>query len=96
MAQSKNKIKDAFHNQRHNAKKRSISFNFKYEDWLMWWETHLGPDWFLKRGCNSGQYVMARKEDKGAYEEGNIKCILCNLNSFERKHVRRRHKEPPP
>jgi len=75
--------KRAFQYHRNNARKRKIKFSFTFEEWVKWWETNLGPDWYLKRGCKSGQYVMARKRDRGAYKVANVKCIPCNLNNLE-------------
>ena len=59
-----------------NAKRRGIEFRFTFEEWTLWWEKNLGPDWREKRGSEVGKYVMARYGDKGAYEAENVKCIL--------------------
>lgn len=75
-----NKIRRAFTDQRKRAAQRGIPFNFEFEDWLRWWEEQLGANWFKKRGCKQGQYVMARKWDEGAYERGNVVCITASDN----------------
>lgn len=73
----------AWRGQRNNAKDRGIEFSFTYEEWIAWWEAELGSDWFRKRGCKKGQFVMARHLDKGAYTPGNVKCVLQNSNHIE-------------
>lgn len=83
MAQSSNKMKDAFHHQRHTADLRCIPFTFSFEEWCQWWESQLGPDWFQLRGCKKGQYVMARKRDKGPYSWWNVKCLTASENVSE-------------
>ncbi len=47
-------VKDAFWLQKHKSKKRGIEFLFTFEEWVNWWETQLGPDWFKKRGRKKG------------------------------------------
>lgn len=73
-------MKEAYRQQKSNAKTRGIAFNFTYDDWCLWWKEQLGPDWPKKRGCRRGQYVMARKRDEGAYERGNVKAVLSQTN----------------
>jgi hypothetical protein len=73
----------AWRGQKNNAKDRGIGFKFTYEEWIRWWEDELGPDWFKKRGCRRGQFVMARHLDRGNYESGNVKCVLQNSNHIE-------------
>lgn len=62
---------------------RGITFKFTLEEWIKWWADQLGPDWQKKRGRGKGKYVMARFEDKGSYELGNVKCILHGDNISE-------------
>ena len=73
----------AFREIRKRSKYRGIDFHFSFEEWVAWWEKHLGIDWFEKRGRKKGQYVMARKEDKGSYISENVKCITCGSNVKE-------------
>ena len=76
-------IKSAFYNAKKNAKARGIPFLFTFDDWVNWWEDHLGTHWYKKRGSRRGQYVMARFEDKGSYTAKNTKCILSEDNHVE-------------
>jgi hypothetical protein len=72
-----------FAQHRRDSKKRKIEFNFSFEEWCVWWEANLGPDWFRKRGSKRGQYVMARLGDKGPYNPKNVKCITSEGNHIE-------------
>ena len=72
----KNKHRQAFNNQKANAKKRGIPFRFDYDQWLAWW----GSD-IERRGCHSGQLVMARHGDVGAYTPANVYKEECGANS---------------
>ena len=71
-----NKSRKAWLDQKANAKKRGIPFYFPYECWLKWW----GDD-ISKRGCHSGELVMARFGDAGAYVMANVYKATCNHNS---------------
>ena len=73
----------AFVDQRKSAIKRGIGWQFTYEEWVAWWETKLGPDWFRLRGHRTGQYVMARTGDKGPYAKSNVRCALVEDNHNE-------------
>ncbi len=73
----------AFAQQRRDARKRGIVFNFEFEQWENWWEINLGPNWFTLRGHRKGQYVMARLGDVGAYHPDNVKCITAEENHHE-------------
>lgn len=77
------KIRRAYDSQRYKAGQRGIKMSFTLEEWVEWWETQLGPNWFSKRGCTKGKYVMARNHDRGAYERTNVKCILASENVSE-------------
>lgn len=76
-----NKERNAFSEQRRNAKKRGIPFHFHFEEWCIWWEQQLGPDWFQMRGI--GKFVMARIGDRGPYAHWNVRCITHAVNSRE-------------
>ena len=80
--------RNAYHSHRGSAKKRGIPFHFSFEEWVHWWESELGGNWLQLRGCRRGQYVMARLGDKGAYENGNVKCVLVEANHRERKSLK--------
>jgi len=75
--------KRKFIEHKYAARRRGIDFKFTFEEWVAWWEMHLGPDWLEKRGCKKGQYVMARNGDVGPYETRNVKCITCQDNNGE-------------
>ena len=77
-------IRERYDQHKGNARGRGIAFQFTFEDWVNWWEEHLGYRWFEKRGRNRGQYVMARYKDRGAYVRGNVKCILAEDNNQEK------------
>ena len=77
--------KQKYIEQRDNAKRRKIKFNFTFEEWQCWWES---TGHFRKRGCKKGQYVMARFNDTGPYQVGNVKCILHSENRSESKHTK--------
>jgi hypothetical protein len=77
------RVKDArhyFHRHKDSAKQRGIRFLFTFAEWEAWWIENLGADWLKKRGPRSGQYVMARKGDKGPYAPWNVECITSNKN----------------
>jgi len=78
-----NKALNKFTVQKCNAKDRGIEFHFTFKKWVAWWEKHLGPKWLSKRGRAKTKFVMARKEDKGAYEPSNVICITVSQNASE-------------
>lgn len=59
--------RNAYREQRNNAKRRGIAFELSFEAWVEWW----GDDW-QRRGRASGCLVMARFDDAGPYAVGNI------------------------
>ena len=61
----------AYSNQKAKAKRRGIPFNFEFKEWILWWGLDYG-----KRGTSTGHgLVMARYNDTGPYELGNVfKC----------------------
>jgi len=81
----KDKIFDAFRRQRRDAiRLKRIEFLFTFEEWVNWWEDHLGSQWFKRRGQKRGQYVMARFGDKGPYASWNVECKLAEDNCSDR------------
>lgn len=74
----------AFKDQQHHSKERGIPFLFSYSEWLEMWL--LSGEW-EERGKRSGQYVMARFEDKGAYSPRN--CKICTVEENQRDRVER-------
>lgn len=79
----KDPVRAAWRGHKFNSIDRGIEFHFSFEEWVKWWEDELGPDWFKKRGCRSGQFVMARKKDKGPYAPWNVKCVTQASNHAE-------------
>jgi len=77
------KMRQAFRQQKASARRRGLRFEFTYDEWVAWWQHHLGDDWMSKKGCRRGQYVMARFKDKGPYTWSNTKCILSEDNHIE-------------
>ena len=49
-----------------------------FDQWLDIWTT---SGYWYQRGRLKGQYCMARKNDIGNYELGNVEIILSSLNS---------------
>lgn len=77
------KPKDMYLSQKRRAAQRGIVFSFTFDEWVTWWEDHLGYNWMKKRGCGYNQYVMARLKDQGSYKHNNVKCILAQDNHKE-------------
>jgi hypothetical protein len=75
-------MRDAFTSHKADAKRRGIPFKFTFESWLEFWEK---SGKIPQRGHGKGKYVMARFGDKGAYSVGNVKIILFEENSKERR-----------
>lgn len=72
----------------HSAKRRGIAFRFSMLGWHLWWLRALkaiGPH--AQRGRRRDEYVMARKKDRGAYEDGNVRALI------PRENMRDRHPE---
>lgn len=63
---AKHQRRKHFLDQRANAKKRGIPFEFTYRQWLKWW----GKDIQI-RGCIWSNLVMARHNDTGPYHPDN-------------------------
>ncbi len=80
------KLRWKFAIQRGKAKDRNIEWELTYEQWIKIW-TDSGH--LHERGCRRGQYVMARKGDKGPYSADNVMIITNRQNSQESIH-------PPP
>ena len=71
----------AWRAQRHNAKRRSIPFEFSLLAWWSWWRrelTKLGPG--ARRGVRRGEYMMCRHGDVGPYSEANVYCGTASDN----------------
>lgn len=66
--------------QKKMAHYRNIPFELTYKQWMSIW-TKSGK--LQQRGRKRGQYVMARKGDKGAYSKGNVRIITNTENQNE-------------
>lgn len=53
--------------QKQNARRRGIPFEFTYDAWIEWW----GDD-IHNRGKGKDKLVMARHNDSGAYHPNNV------------------------
>lgn len=73
-------LKDKFYRQRAHAQRRGIDFLLTFDQWINWW----GED-IDKRGRGMGKLQMCRKEDKGAYELGNIFKSTHEQNQRDKK-----------
>lgn len=62
------------------AKHRDIPFNLTYEQW---WDIWQQSGKWEQRGRGLGQYVMARYNDIGAYEVGNVHIIEASQNKMQ-------------
>lgn len=60
--------------QKDSAKRRGIPFRFSFLAWHFWWNDELARRPGSKRGRRKGEFMMCRKADSGAYEEGNVYC----------------------
>lgn len=72
--------RNKYSHQRYRAGMRGVEFLLTFEDWMRLW----APYWH-NRGNLSGQFVMARKGDKGAYKLGNVEIKTQNENARDRK-----------
>jgi len=63
------KAKRKWWDQKENAKRRDIEFDFPFEEWLQFW---LDSGHWHERGCGAGTYVMSRKGDTGPYRIDNV------------------------
>lgn len=65
---------------RHNASHRGIGFELTYAQWFSIWKSSKRID---QRGKRADCYVMARKNDEGAYKIGNVRIITARENALE-------------
>lgn len=61
--------------QKQNARRRGIPFEFTYDTWIEWW----GDD-IINRGKGKDKLVMARNNDCGAYHPDNVIKMLNQDN----------------
>ena len=75
----------AFQSQRHDARRRGVSWEFSFEAWWACWEA--SGRW-AHRGRGRGKYMMARHGDMGPYALHNVEIITHEQNS---RDSRRNH-----
>ena len=63
------------------AKQRGIEFRFTLLGWRLWWRLSLATVPGGVRGCQRGNYVMARYGDAGAYDIDNVYLSTVEANS---------------
>lgn len=77
----KDKLK--YRHQKYGCKNRldkdgnKIEFKLTFDEWWDWWQA---TGHYHERGRKKGQYVMARLNDVGHYELGNIFCCTHSEN----------------
>jgi hypothetical protein len=76
----KDPLKAAYNVQKNNAKRRGIPFRLTFKEWVSWWKA---TGKLEQRGRGKDGWVMARKNDEGAYEIGNIVCVPGPQNVSE-------------
>ncbi len=83
----------AYRAQKNNASNRGIDFCFTVNEWAIWWRMNLPAD--ARRGRRRGEYVMARRGDRGPYASGNVYATTPKGNMDDRPAAAkeaRRHK----
>lgn len=61
------KLKAAYANQKSNAKRRGIGWEFTFESWLDFWGEDIG-----RRGAGHDKLCMQRMHDQGPYHPDNV------------------------
>lgn len=67
-----------YHTQKGHAKRRGVPFKLTLEEWFDWWQS---TGHYHERGRTKDCYVMARHNDTGPYELGNIYCCTVAENA---------------
>ena len=73
-----NKDKHKYNQQKANAKARGVEFKLTFQEWWGWWQA---TGHYHERGKGAGKYVMARHNDAGPYELGNIYACTQEVNA---------------
>jgi hypothetical protein len=71
-----------YNNHKFDAKYRGVAWRFTFDQWMAIW---IESGHMHERGPKLDQYVMARFEDKGAYQVGNVAIVLSSSNNREAK-----------
>jgi len=69
-----------FYAQKSMAKKRKITWNFTFDEWILWW---LNTGHFQDRGVHNYKYQMCRYDDNGPYEPSNVYCDTGKNNKLD-------------
>ena len=63
--------------QRDDALAHHIPFRFSLLQWRLWWLHEMGgADVRIKQRFRAGHCVMVRIGGRGAYEPGNVRCVV--------------------
>lgn len=85
--------RQAFMQQRRNARQRGIEWLLSFDDWWSIWRE--SGHW-ESRGIARGQYVMARRGDAGPYSSGNVSIELATKNCRDQQHRQQLWKRKSP
>ena len=77
-----NKMREIWRTAKNNAKSRGVEWRLTLDEFAKIW---LDSGHWGERGCHRGQYVMARRGDKGAYAVGNVRIVTVTQNHEEYK-----------
>jgi hypothetical protein len=80
------KLKQAYRNQKSNAKRRGIAWEFTYDTWLEKWEE--SGKLALRGSTDEKPYVMCRLGDVGPYSYENTRIDTMANNSKEALRIR--------
>lgn len=69
-----------YHQHHDRARRRGIEWGFTFETWHQVWKASGHAH---ERGVKRGQYVMARRGDKGPYTPGNVTIKMTGENGAE-------------
>lgn len=75
------RLKHCYRVQKADAKRRGIDFIISFVDWMTVWAS---SGKLKLRGRCDGQFVMARRGDRGPYSVENVVIITANKNTSDR------------
>ncbi len=76
----------AYMDQRHNAKRRRIPWQFEFEQWKQWW---IDTGKWEQRGRTKDAFVMCRFGDRGPYSIDNVYPETVSHNGRQAQVTRR-------
>jgi hypothetical protein len=74
-----------FIDQRSMARRRKVTFEFDFSEWIMWW---IASGKIEERGIGNN-YQMCRYNDKGPYSWDNCYCARGHINREHARELRR-------